>query len=208
MNTIGKVIRGARTQKRFSRERLEEKTKIKREFIKAIEEEDWKSLPDYVVVQGFVKSLASVLDINEKHVVALFRRDFPPNNVSANPKPDVSERFVWSPKLTFIIGGIFTFIVVLGYLGYQYVDFISPPKLEISSPLEGERVSGDFVKVEGRVDSDVSLKVNNQLVLVEETGKFSVDLEVSENTEKIEVIAKSRTGNETVLVRNIKVELE
>src|SRR3990172_1081627 len=108
MKTIGQVIKESRAKKKLSKKKLEEITKIKESFIDAIEKENWDKLPEYPVLQGFVTSIAKTLKIDTNTVSALLRRDYPPKKLEINPKPDVSEKFSWSPRLTFILG---TFIV-------------------------------------------------------------------------------------------------
>ena len=41
IKTIGETLKEARLKKRYSLDRVEKETKIKKEFIEAIEEENW-----------------------------------------------------------------------------------------------------------------------------------------------------------------------
>ena len=75
MKTIGESIKSARTRKKISRAKLEEETKIKKEFIEAIESEEWSNLPEYPVVRGFVRSIAQTLKVDTRKMLALLRRD-------------------------------------------------------------------------------------------------------------------------------------
>jgi cytoskeletal protein RodZ len=206
MRTIGNVLRNARVEKKVSLDKLERRTKIKRAFLQAIENEDWNNLPDYSVVVGFVKSIASSLSLEENKISAILRRDYPPKTVSVNPKPDVSKKFVWSPRLTFLLGVIVVIVFIASYLSYQYLRFVSPPSLDVRLPVESQQVTQDTVKVEGVTDTDSTITVNNQPAIVDEDGNFSVDLAVSKDTTKITIIAKSRSGKETAVVRKVKVE--
>src|SRR3989304_8003564 len=147
MKTIGRLLKLARVKKRFSLARLESETKIKKDFIKAVEDEDWQVLPDYPVVVGFVKNVANYLGLKETSAVALLGRDYPPQKLSINPKPDVSKQFIWSPKLTFLVGVGIVVALILGYLGFQYAGFISPPPLSLSQPQEGQVVGSASVMV-------------------------------------------------------------
>src|SRR5690554_5654975 len=98
MITIGEFIRKKRLEAHLTLDDLENKTKIKKDFLKAIEKENWKSLPEYPVLRGFVKSIAAALDIEKDKAVAFLRRDYPPTEISINPKKtEVKERFRWSP---------------------------------------------------------------------------------------------------------------
>lgn len=207
MDTIGTVIKNARIRKRFSHLRLEKETKIKKEFIKAIEEENWDKLPELTVVKGFVRNIASTLKINEKRAFALLRRDYPPKKATPSPKWQVFEEFVWSPRLTFFLGVFFVIVTVLGYLSFQYAKFVSPPTLNVFEPKESEVVTTNIIRVSGTTDSDAIIRVNNQPVIVDADGKFSEEIEVSQETGEILVKAVSRAGKETVLRRKITVEL-
>jgi len=203
MRTIGKIFKDSRIHKKISLSKLEELTKIKKEFIQAIENEDWELLPEYPSVLGFVKSISGRIGMDSKKAVALLRRDYPPKDVKINPKPDISKKFIWSPKLTFLVGISVVIMIVALYLGVEYKKFISPPELDLVLPREGQLVDDRHLLVEGATDVDSTVKVNNQPVLVDEDGNFSFELEVSEKTEKIVVVAQSRSGRETTLERHI-----
>lgn len=208
MKTIGIFIKEARIKKRLSQEKIAKETKIKKEFIVSIEKENWGALPEYPIVVGFVKKISKQMKLDERQAVAFLRRDYPPKVLPINPKPDVAKKFVWSPRLTFIIGIAVIAIAVLGYLGFQYSSFISPPKLVVDEPQEEQVVKQRNLMVSGRTDQDVAMKVNNQPILVEEDGSFKVEIEIFEGTEEIVVKAVSRSGKETVIRRKIYPELE
>jgi cytoskeletal protein RodZ len=207
MNTIGSLLKDARVKKRFSLARLESETKIKKDFIKALEEENWKELPDYPVVIGFVKNITAYLGVGERSAVALLRRDYPPQKLSINPKPDVSKQFIWSPRLTFLVGVGIVVALILGYLGFQYAGFISPPPLSVEQPQENQTVSSPNLVVSGKTNPEATVKANNQPILVNQDGSFSAEVEVFKGTSEIVVIATSRSGKETTIRRNIKPEL-
>lgn len=200
-------MKDGRAKKRYSRERVAKATKIKLEFIEAIEREDWERLPEFPVILGFVKSVAEVLKLNKRQVVALLRRDYPPKVLPVNPKPDVSAKFIWSPRLTFFVGIGFVLVILLGYLAMQYSSFIKPPNLKVEQPQDGEVVGERQVLVSGKVNPEATLKVNNQPVLVNEDGTFEVEIEIFEGTGEIVVVATSRSGKETAIRRKIKPEL-
>ncbi len=208
MKTIGKVLQEQRVKKKFSRDKLESKTKIKKEFIVSIEKEEWEKLPDYPVVSGFVKSIAGTLNFNQKQAMALLRRDYPPKALPINPKPDVGKRLSWSPRTTFVTGIILITIIFIGYLGFQYIGFISPPTLTLTKPQDGQTITQPLLIVEGTSNPQAVVTVNNQPVIVEEDGKFITEVESFEGIKVIEVKAVSRSGKETVLTRRIVPELD
>lgn len=204
MKTIGNIIKETRTNKKISLDRLESETKIKKEFLVAIEKENWIGLPDLPVLTGFVKNIAAFLGLNQNQLTAMLRRDYPPRKLAINPKPDVADKFTWTPKLTFYVGAFIIAVLILGYLVFQYAKFVRPPALSVLRPKEGVEVTTSLVRVEGKTDPNATVKVNNQPVLINEDGAFSVDIEIFEKTDEIVVVATSRTGKETVVRRTIK----
>lgn len=203
MKTIGKLLKDARVKKRYSVARLEKITKIRTSYINAIEKESWNDLPERPVVAGFVNSIAQSLNVDKKQAAALFRRDFPPTTLRVNPKPDLLSKFVWSPRLTFLLGIFVVIIAILGYLTFQYIGFIRPPNLEVTVPLADQVVEENKIRVIGTTDSDASIVVNNQPVIVGESGDFVTEIEIYEGTNEIVITATSRSGKVTVVRRKI-----
>lgn len=208
MRTIGEVIRQARVKKKLSRAKLEQETKIRREFIEAVEKQEWSKLPELPVVTGFVKNIAQTLGLNKEQTVALLRRDYPPKNLRISPKPDISDKFTWSPRLTFFVGVFLVAFLIIVYLGLQYVNFISPPSLAVDHPQETQVVSENTLRVSGATDVDATVSVNNQPVLIKENGEFETEIEIFEGTNEVVVIATSRSGKQTIIRRKIIPKLE
>ena len=206
MNTIGQILKEARMKKGVSLVKLENLTKIKREFISKIENNDWDNLPEFPVVSGFVKNIANAVNVSISKANAILRRDYPPKKLSINPTPDVGSKFVWSPKLTFAMGISTLLILVLGYLGFEYLKFVKPPELIVISPKENEQILQNKVKIEGKTTTDAILTVNNQPIILDINGKFSTDLEITKETEELKFKATSRSGKVTEKIVQIIVE--
>lgn len=204
MKTIGEILKEARIKKKVSIEKLAKITNIKKEYIKAIEREDWGALPEKAVVAGFIDSISGVLNISKGKQKALFRRDYPSVvGTGFTPKLGLKEGFTWSPKLTLFLGILVICFLVLGYLVYQYINFVKPPVLLVELPKEGEIVETARVLVKGKTTSDATVTVNNQPVVVSDNGEFETEVEVFKETNEILVQARSRSGKESVVRRKI-----
>jgi len=214
MNTVGNIIKDARLKKGFSRTDLGDLTHIRTTFIAAIETGDWEKLPDFAILSGFVKSIAHFLDIDETLVMSTFRREYPPKLRELEPKmkknpmtKELNKKIVWGPRITFLIGVFIVIFVVLGYLGFQYKKFNAPPTLSVSEPTENQTVNNYILEVDGKTDSDATVSVNDQPVIVDNSGSYTTQIEVSKDTNLIVVRAKSRSGKETTVSRRIRVAL-
>lgn len=206
MNTIGKILKDSRLGQNITLKNLENSTKIKADFLRKIENEDWDNLPEFPVISGFVKNIAGALGLSVNNANAVLRRDYPPKKLRINPKPDIQNKFTWSPKLTFGIGISILVLMVLGYLGFEYKKFMAPPDLMILKPLENEVSLKNSIKIEGKTTTDVSLSVNNQPITLDQDGGFLTEIEISKDTKNLIFKAVSRSGKVTEKNINIKVE--
>lgn len=206
MKTVGKVLREARLKQKITLEKLSEMTKIRESFIKDIEKEHWNKLPEFPVVVGFTKNLSSALKLNREKTVALLRRDYPPQKLSVNPKPDLVREFKFGPRLTFTISIIGVLTIIFGYLFFQYRNFTNPPELTVNSPTKNQLVVGDTIIVSGKTNSGAVVRVNNQPALVDDEGNFKTEVALSEGVDSITIKATNRSGKEAVVVRKIEIQ--
>lgn len=207
MKTIGTYLKLAREENNITYKDLSRNTKIRTEFLEAIENETWEKLPELPVLVGFVKSIADEINVNRDQAVGLLRRDYPPKKILINPKPDVKREIRFGQRAIFVFLGIIAMIAMGGYLFSQYKAFTSPPSIVVISPVEGELVSSRKVTVRGTTDTTATVKINGQPAIVDENGNFATDIEVIPETKAIEVHALSRTGKETTVSRTIQVSI-
>ncbi|MFZ5647970.1 MAG: helix-turn-helix domain-containing protein [Bacillota bacterium] len=69
---IGSTLRNAREAKGLSLEAAEEHTKIRRKYLKALENEKFEILPGKVYVKGFLKNYAKFLGLNANSLVSAY----------------------------------------------------------------------------------------------------------------------------------------
>lgn len=190
MQTIGKLLSSARRKKRISLARLSERTKIKEQFLRAIERDEWHVLPNFAVTQGFVRSVAGVLGTNPEIAVALFRRDFEEGKQAV---PSKNRASIWTPRTTIIAITIFGVGIIGFYLFVQYTIFVAPPPLEITKI---ER-SGATVTLKGKTSSEAQILINNEPLLVDENGNFAITLTHVKEGDVWTLESRSRSGKST-----------
>src|SRR3989344_7816142 len=76
MVRLGEKLREARLQRKLSLEEVAVATKIKPQFLEAIERDAYSELPSSAYAQGFVKNYAEYLGLSKVHTAALFKRDY------------------------------------------------------------------------------------------------------------------------------------
>jgi cytoskeletal protein RodZ len=68
----GQILRAARQERGLSLDDAERGTRIRREFLEALEADDYERLPPPVYTRGFIRSYARWLGLDPDQVVSLF----------------------------------------------------------------------------------------------------------------------------------------
>jgi cytoskeletal protein RodZ len=209
MIRIGQKLRDARTEKGLTLEEVSKATKIRVAFLEALEKGDYKNLPSSAYAHGFVKNYAEFLGLPQKETVALFKREFDEREyLGVLPKnftdqDDITLSGFKFRQTSLIV--VLIFIVLVGYLGFQYrYAFFNPP-LDITSPKEGQTVSQD-VTVIGKTDLNAIAVVNDNPTTVDQDGNFSKSVTLFPGKATIIVRVQNRFGKQTRLERHVNVQ--
>ena len=76
----------------------------------------------------------------------------------------------------------------------------TPPEFEIVSPQDGEVFNGNKEKrinISGKTEKNTSLTINDRLIILDQEGGFSTEIELSEGENLIKIIAADRAENQT-----------
>lgn len=125
MKTVGEILRNERLEKKLALSEVEGATKIKKEFLEAIEGNNFQRISSEVAARGFIKNYAEFLGLSSKPILAVFKRDF----VGGIKKtiPAYYSSFYWTPKLTLILViSIFALLLII-YLSWQYFSLVNTP---------------------------------------------------------------------------------
>ncbi len=209
MRKISEILRQAREEKKLTLDEVESVTKIKKEFLSAIEQGAFEKLPSESYALGFVKNYAKYLGLPVNQISPLFRREYK----SKNPFTIVPEfrrtQHKFNRKFLFGAKGIFIFIIFLLialYIFFQYNSLIFPPQLSITSPSENQEITGNVVKVSGKTNAYDTVFISGQEAYVDIQGNFEKSIYVFLGNNKVEITAKNRFGKQTKKTINIRVD--
>lgn len=199
MRSVGQTLKDARLAKFYTLEEVEKATKIRKELLEALEQDNYKKLPPATFVQGFIKNYCRFLGLSEDKLLAIFRREFsdkknPPRILSALGSPLSRPGFRITPTKVIssvIIGLVIVFMI---YLWIEYRLLAGAPFLEIVSPTEGQTFQTETIKVVGKTDPESKIKINNQDVEVDFGGNFSQELKLSDSASTITITSTSKYG--------------
>ncbi len=207
MKTAGDLLREKRLARELTLEQVEEKTRIKREYLEAIETSSFANLPSSTFAKGFIKNYSIFLRLNPETTLAMFRRDFTENKEGEIiPRGLVTPVTGKKPRF-FTVNLILTAVAIttfLGFLIFQLSMWWGLPKLRLIQPQDGDTY-GEKITVKGVAERDATVSVNGQLTILDSSGQFSLDLIFPAGTHTILVEAKNRQGKSTLLERTFTV---
>ncbi len=208
--TIGELLSEERQHYGMSIDEFSRLTRIRTQYIEALEENRFADLPAATFVKGYIKIYAQVCGFDHQPVIGLLRRDYKESAVgklvpSEFLRSTVKSRAVWAPVTYAFFGLLSVFLVLVGYVGYQWYLLSRPPELRLFEPKENEFVSSE-VLVTGRTITDGIVSVNSLPVAIDPDGSYSARIRFSrEGINTLTVEVSDPRGKKNVIQRSVHV---
>lgn len=208
--TIGEMLREERQVHHLTLEELAKRTRIRAEYLEALENNQFEQLPAAVFIKGYIKTYGQIFGFDYVPLLALLRRDF---KESARGqlvpreflKPVLKKQPLWTPVTMTLLGVATAFCTLLGYVLVQWYTLNKPPELVVQSPENNAQVSAQ-VLLKGYSEPDVLLTVNTQPVALQPDGSFETQVYVPrEGINSVTVEAVDRRGKRTLEQRTVYV---
>ena len=209
MIRIGSKFSEARIRKGLSIEEVSQATKIRKEFLEAIEDGQYNKLPSTAYAYGFVRNYAKFLGLNPEQSVAIFKREFDADKAFDVLPKSFSKKEGTSKKIRVGRSVILTFgvfILIILFIFFQFKDAVFSPSLIVNEPQENQTVFSQDLQVKGVADPNSTVYVEDQLVSIDDSGNFTKIITVFPGKTSIDIKALNRFGKQTNLVRDINVK--
>lgn len=190
MFRVSNLLKNTREDKELEYLEISKKLKIPAKYLQAIESEDIKNFPSEPYCSLIVKDYANYLGLNGEEILSIFRRDF--DRKLSSKKSDINRQGI-TPQFTFGVAIVVAVIGFISYLGLEYLKFNRPPTLTVDWPT----TSQGTIEIKGKTDSEATVRVNQDLVIVNSDGYFSKKVNISPPVTKIVVESKSQSGKTT-----------
>lgn len=207
MRTAGQVLQAVRIQKKQDLVDVARITRIRTQYLEALELDDYRKLPSGTVAKGFIKNYSEFLGLNPEHILAIFRRDFVENQqgqiIPRGMSSPVGNTSLWTPKTTIIAVMSTILTVFAAYLIYQYHILTGPPPLSVTLPFDNFVTSETTVEVSGVTDPEATLSINDQLVILEKGGRFAFRVPITSGENTLLIVASSKSGKMSTVNRKV-----
>ena len=195
------LLKDTRLDKEYELADISKKLKIPLKYLQSIEAEDIKNFPQEPYCSLIIKDYADYLGLNGQEILCFFRRDFEPKKRNKLIKKSTLS---FTPQFTFTISLIIIVLSFVLYLTLEYIKFNRPPKLKINWPAT---IAGDSVDISGITDPDSTVRVNQDLIIVDNKGNFDKKIPLGSDREiKVTVESKSPSGKTTIQEKTIKAD--
>ncbi|MFH1951821.1 MAG: RodZ domain-containing protein [Pseudomonadota bacterium] len=130
---LGSLLRNKREKMGLSYAQIFERTRLRPQFLEALENEEWDQLPSPAFVKGFIRSYARVLGLAEDGLVGLYQEIIPRHSAISEPLRPPVHRGKKLPTYLFLI---FIFLA-LGYVSYYWIEDPTQQAVIISKEAAG-----------------------------------------------------------------------
>ena len=141
--------------------------------------------------------------------LAIYRREFDESKNEAvlprgfsNPNEYAAPRFRFGRTALLLVG---LFLVVAGFLVYQYRSAVFDPSLTVEKPVENQEIDSLKVEVKGKTDASATLTIDDKEVPIESDGSFKKDIAVFPGETVITISVENRFGRITTIERRVLV---
>lgn len=207
MKSAGQILAETRISKKLDLADVSRITKIRPQFLRLLENDEYQKLPSGAVAKGFIRNYTEFLGLNIEQLLAVFRRDFVENQqgqiVPRGFVEPVSKQALWTPKTTVIAILALVFTIFGGYLIYEYRILTGPPVLTIDQTQNKITSTEDTFEISGTTDPEATISVGGHLVALDKGGKFSFRVPLNSGNNLIKITATSKAGIATTQEKTV-----
>lgn len=205
--SFGNKLRQIRLSKDLKLEQLSQTLGIRREYLAALEDEQFENIPSGLYGKSFLKKYAQKLGIPKKEISAQInlmnsKEEDDPFSQKIAKKRD----FIIFPKFlknSLIVLAVFA---CLAYLIFYFNQSLRPPQLNIIHPAGNLLITDNQINIQGWTEPETEIKINEVLVLSDDGGYFSQVINLKKGLNTITISAKKKYSRENIELRQILVE--
>ncbi|MCX6730376.1 MAG: helix-turn-helix domain-containing protein [Candidatus Roizmanbacteria bacterium] len=199
MLSVGKLLKDARERKKLSLRDVEKRIKVREQFIRALEEDRWNTFTSRIYVTGIMKNYARFLELDERKILAFFRREYE-RIEDIKFKEKVSSSYLSSDsKKSIIAGFVIAFALLIGYFSYQLFLFLKPPAIHIISPQTSVFKRERTIKIIGKTDKEAVITIMGERIYQNKEGVFEYVMPLKQKINPISIEVIGANGKKTVL---------
>lgn len=210
---VGEVLRKRREEAGHTIEELAAQTRIQPRFLRALEEGEWKELPEDVYVKSFVRSVARALGADPDAYLEKVASELKiarglgyRSRQAVGPPRAVREPLLITPLRLRRAGAFILLLAVMAAFGYELRAIRKPPALFLSAPVDNMMTAESTITVAGETEPETILNINGEQTAPGSAGAFKATVALEPGVNVITVTAKKRRSNASTIIRRVVYE--
>lgn len=228
---LGTLLKQRREELGMSITQVVESTKMRAEFVSALESGDYAVFASEVYAKGFLRNYSQLLGLDTQKVYAVYRRENSKQSAERKPitedETDLTRSEALKRKIQVTIDDSFarwftrkglgiTAMIMLGgltvfYLISQVNALLAPPYLELTTPVEvtgeytGElKLAATTFQISGRTSPQTLVRLNADPLPLRAGNEFiSTEIPIGEDKTIVEITATNQFGRSTKIKLDI-----
>ncbi|MFA5754632.1 MAG: helix-turn-helix domain-containing protein [Patescibacteria group bacterium] len=206
--SLGEKLRQARRLKNLRLEEAAQLTKIRGDYLMALEEERFDHLPAGLYGKNFLREYAIFLGLDVREIMKDLESElaYAPKDDPFSQKIVKKHKFIIFPK---IIRNLIIFLAIAVcfiYLIFYFKRVVTPPGLTITEPADNLITEANSFVIKGLTEREAEVTINGELVLNNDGGKFYQPVNLKQGQNNIIIKAKKKYSRENTVTRQILVE--
>jgi len=205
---VGEKLRQARLFKNYKIENVAKKISIRADYLTALEEEHFESLPTGLYGRNYLKKYSAYLGLNTKEILESWDKYFQDNttNDPFSKRVVKRSRFIVFPKIVRNTLIVIAVAICFLYLIFYFKKIVFPPFLVITQPEKNMLIHSNSILVTGETAKEAEIKINGEIVLNNQNGAFSQTINLKQGLNNIVIKSKKKYSREKTVTRQILVE--
>lgn len=199
MLSVGSILKKERENKGLLLIDIEKQIKVREKYLKAIEEEDWNFFSSKIYITGILKNYSRVLNLDNKKILAFFRRDYEKKEEVRFKRKVSSDSLTSETKKFLKLGLIILILFFVSYFIYQLKIYFSPPDFILLSPKAKNFTIEKSVKISGKTDRDTSIVIAGERIYQNKDGIFVYDYSLNEGNNLLIIHLTGANGKKTTV---------
>lgn len=163
MSDLGQLLRKARQENKVSLDDLQETTKIRKRYLEAIEDGNYKILPGSFYVRAFIKSYAEAVGLDPAEVLKLYQNHLPAVSPEQPAVDTIRKKRTTSTRNTDKLSRLASSIVLISFvvLIFAVIYYYAYQNYKGTSPAEEKSVENQSSRLTDTKDSTAGTNINN-----------------------------------------------
>ncbi len=204
---IGEYLKDERKNRNLSLKDVEKETRIRKKNLIAIEAGRWEAFPSRTYIQGVITSYGKYLSLDEKKLIAYFRREYELRDKVFFKRKATRDSF--NPQ-TKKIAKLFIFFIIgifVVYFGYQIKLYYTPPSVIILKPTKSTFKNENKITLKGQTEKDVIITVNKKRIYPDDKNIFEAQIPLV-NKENLVVIEVTGANGQKTTIKKVFIKEE